>query len=65
MLSMILRTGLEPLFVRYVMFSLNVAIVEVYVRSLTGVANISFGDHSYSTKIAVLPSLELIGNFSV
>ena len=45
------------------MFSLNVEIVEVSVRSFTGVANIAFDDQSYRTKIAVLPSIDLTGNF--
>ena len=62
-LSMMLKTGLKPLFVRYVMFSLNVAIVEVYVRSFTGVANITFDNQLYSTNIAVLLSLDMIRKF--
>ena len=62
-LSMMLKTGLKPLFVRYVMFSLNVAIVEVYVRSFTGVANIAFDNQLYSTNIAVLLSLDMIRKF--
>ena len=64
-LSMILKTGSKPLFVRLVMFSLNVAIVEVSVRYFTGVAKISFYDQLYSTKIAVLLALDQIGNFPV
>ena len=47
------------------MFSLNVVIIEVSVRSFTWVANIAFKDQSYSTKIAVFPSIDLIGNFPV
>ena len=62
---MMLKTGLKPLFVRYGMFYLNVAIIEVYVRFFTGVANTSFEDQSYSTKISVLLSLDIIGNFPV
>ena len=64
-LSMMLKTGLKPLFVRYVMFSLNVSIVEVSIRSSTGFSNIVFDDQLYSTNIAVLPYLDLIGNFPV
>ena len=62
-LSTMLKTGLKPLFFRYVMFSLNVSIVEVSIRSFNGVSNIAFDDQFYSTKISVLPSLDLIGNF--
>ena len=62
-LSMILKTGLKPLFVRYVMFSLNVVIVEVSVRSFTGVAKIAFYNQLYSTNIAVLLSLDMIRKF--
>ena len=53
---------LKPIFVGYVMFSLNVAIVEVSVKYFTGVANIAFDDQSYSTNISVFPSIDLIGN---
>ena len=62
---MMLNTISKPRFVRYVMFSLNVVIIEVSVRSFTWVANIAFKDQSYSTKIAVFPSIDLIGNFPV
>ena len=64
-LLMMLNTGLRPVFVRYVMFSLNVAIVEVSVKYFTGVANIAFNNQSYSTKIAVFTSIDLIGDFPV
>ena len=64
-LSMMLKTGLKHLFVRYVMFSLNVSIVEVSVISFTGVDKIAFDDQSYSTNISVLLSLDLIGKFPV
>ena len=62
---MMLKSGLKHLFVKYMMFSLNVAIVEVSVRYFTGVANIAFDDQSYITKISVFPSLDLIENFPV
>ena len=62
---MMLKTGLKPLFVSYVEVSLNVAIVEVSVRSFTGVANIAFDCQSYSKNIAVLPFLDLVGYFPV
>ena len=62
-LSMMFKTGLKSLFISNMMFSLNVKIVEVSVKYFTGVSNIVFDDQSYSTKISVLPSLDLIGNF--
>ena len=65
MLSMILKTGLKTIFARYVMFSLNVEISEVSVRSFTGVANILFANQSHSTNITVFPSLYLVGKFLV
>ena len=40
-LSMMLKTGLKPPFVQYVMFSLNVAIVDSYFKYFTGVARIA------------------------
>ena len=56
---------LNPLFPRYVIFSLNVAIVEVSVRSFTEVTNIAFYDQSYSKNISVFTSLDIIGIFPV
>ena len=64
-LSMMLNTGLNNIFVRYVMFYLNVAIVEVSVKSFTGVSNISFNGQSYTTKISVFPSIDMIDNLPV
>ena len=64
-LSMMFSTGSEPFFVRYVMFYLNVSIVELSIKYFTGVANISFDKRSYSTKIALFPSIYLIGDFRV
>ena len=64
-LSMMLNTVLKPLFVRYVMFSSNVAIVEVSVQYFTGVYNIVFDGQSYSTNIDVFPTIDIIGNFPV
>ena len=46
------------------MFSWNVSIVEVSVRSFTRVANIVFDNQSYITNISMLPSLDPIGNVS-
>ena len=59
---MMLNTGLKSLFVRYVMFSLNVQIVEVSIKYFTGVSNIKFDNQLYSTKITVFPYIELVSN---
>ena len=64
-LSMTLNTVLKPIFVRYVMFSLNAAIFEVSVKYFTGVANIALDNQSYSTNIAVFLYFYLIGIFPV
>ena len=61
-LSMMLNTGLKTHFVRYVMFSFNVAIVKLSVKCFTGVANILFYDQWYNTNIAMFPSIDLFGN---
>ena len=63
--SRMLNTGLEPLFVSFVKFSFNVAIVQVYVMSFTRVDNIAFNDQSYIINIDVLPSVDMIGKFPV
>ena len=60
---MMLKTGLKPLFVKYVMFSLKVDIADSYFKYLTGLARIAFDDRLYSTNMEVFPSIELIGNF--
>ena len=64
-LSMMLNTGLKPLFVKYVMFYFKVAIVNSSFKFKTGIARVELDDQSYSTKMAVFPSIELIGNFPV
>ena len=63
--SMMLKYGLKPLFVRYVMFDLEVFILEVSVKYFTGVSRIVFDYQSYITRIDVFPSIDLIGNFLV
>ena len=63
--SIMSKTGLKPLFVKYVMFSLKVAIVGVPFKSFTGVASIALDYQSYITKIAVFPSFDMIGDFPV
>ena len=62
---MMLNTSLKPLFVRYVIFSLNVAIVEVSVKYFTGVANIAFDDQLYSINNSVFPYIDMVGKFPV
>ena len=64
-LSMMLKTGLKPLLVKYMMFPLKVAIFDSSFKSLTGVARISLDDHYYITKTYVFPSIDLIGDFPV
>ena len=62
---MILKTFLKPLFFKVCDFYLKVAIVDVSYKYFTGFAKISFDDQSYSTKIAVSPSLDMIRKFYV
>ena len=64
-LSMVLKTGLKPLFVKYVMVYLKVSIVDVSFKYFTGVARITFDDQSYKSNIAVFASIDLIANFPV
>ena len=63
--SIMLSTGLKPIIVRYVMFSMNDTIIEEYVKYFTGYADITFNDQSYSTNIAAFPFIDLIGKFPV
>ena len=62
---MILKTFLKPLFFKVCDFYLKVAIVDVSYKYFTGVAKISFDDQSYSTKISVFPSINMVGDFPV
>ena len=62
-LSMMLKTGLKPLLVKYMMFPLKVAIFDSSFKSLTGVARISLDDHYYITKTSVFPSMTWLGIF--
>ena len=64
-LSMMLIIGLKPLFVKYVMLSLKVDIVDVSLKCFTGVGRVSYDNQSYSTNIAVFPSIALNRNFPV
>ena len=64
-LSIMSNTGFKPLFVRCVIFYLKVAIVEVSVKSFTGVTRIEFDDQSYITKTYAFPYIDPIGDFPV
>ena len=45
-LSMMLKTGLKPIFVKYAMFSLNVAIVYLSLKYVSSVSRIAL-DYQY------------------
>ena len=62
-LSMRLNTVLKPIFVRYLMFYMNVAIIEISIKYFSGVSNITFDDQSYIINIAVFLYIDLIGKF--
>ena len=62
-LSMILKTYLDPLFVKYAIFFLKFSIVDESFKSFTGIARIKFDYHSYKTNMDVFPSIDLIGYF--
>ena len=64
-LSMMLRMGLKPLFVRYAIFCLKQLTIVYSDIVFTGVVSISFVVQSYTMKIATMPSMDLIGNFPV
>ena len=64
-LSMMLKTGLKPLSVNYVIFSLKVDIVDVSFKYFIGVARIAFDDQLYITNIDVIPYIDQIGYFPV
>ena len=57
--------GFESSFCQVCDDSLNVAIVDLSVKYFTGVAGILFDYQSYSKKIAVFRSIDLIGDFPV
>ena len=62
---MMLNTGLKPLFAKYVIFSLKVSIIDSSFIFVTDVDKIVLDDQSYSTNMAVFPSINLVGNFLV
>ena len=47
------------------MFYLNAVTVKSYFKSLTGVTRMVLEDQSYRMKMAVLPSIDRIGDFPV
>ena len=63
--SIMSKTGLKPLFVKYVIFSLKVDIVDVSFKYFNGVARVAFYYQSYSTKTDVFPYINQIGDFPV
>ena len=64
-LSMVLKTSLKPLLVKYMMLSLKIAIVDSSFKYFIGVVRIAFCDQSYSIKVSVCSSIDIIGNFPV
>ena len=64
-LSMILYTGLNPLFDRYVMFFLKHSTILSTFASLIGVARMALDYQSYNMNISVIPRIDVIGNFPV
>ena len=64
-LSLMLKDGLKPLFVKYVMFSLKVDIVDVSFKYFNVVARVAFYYQLYSTKTDVFPYINQIGDFPV
>ena len=64
-LSMILYTGLNPIFDKYVMFFLKHSTIVSAFAYLIGVARIALDVQSYMMTIAVIPCIDVIGNFPV
>ena len=62
---MILYTGLNPLFDKYVMFFLKHSTIVSDFSSLIGVARMSLDVQSYMMKISDIPCIDVIGNFPV
>ena len=63
-LSMMLKE-FKPLFVKYVMFSFKVAIIDSLFKIITGVVRISLDYQSYRIKMDVFNSIHLIENVLV
>ena len=62
---MILYTGLNPLFDRYVMFCLKHSTIVFAFASFIGVARMALDVQSYVMTISVIPCIDVIGNFTV
>jgi hypothetical protein len=60
-----LKLGLKPRFVRYIMFVRNASTIDVSLMSFPGVARIAFDVQSYRMKMDVMPSIDLSGNLPV
>ena len=64
-LSMILYTGLNPLFDRYVMFCLKHSTIVSAFAYFIGVARMALDVQSYTMNIAVITCIDVIGNLLV
>ena len=64
-LSMTLYTGLNPLFDKYVMFFLKHSTIVSAFTYLVGVARMALDVQSYMMSIAVMPCIDVMGNFPV
>ena len=64
-LSMILYTGFNPLFDRYVMFFLKHSTIVYAFASLICVTRMALDVQSYMMNISVIPCVDVIGNFPV
>ena len=62
---MMLKTGLNPIFFKYVMLYLNVGTVVSSFKSFTGVVSMALDDQSHNTKIELFSLIDLIRNFPV
>ena len=60
-----LRMGLNPLFVRYVICCLKHLTIVSSAIFFTGVARIAFVVQSYMMNFTTIPSMDLIGNLPV
>ena len=64
-LSMTLYTGLNPLLDKYVMLFLKHSTIVSDFASFIGVARMALDVQSYMMNIAVMPCIDVIGNFPV
>ena len=62
---MMLKIGLKFRFSKYSMFVLKAATVVSFFKFFTGVARMALEDQSYSMKMALLSSMERMGELPV